>query len=410
VQAPGEMSWWDRLAARTRPAGALATIETPRSVAILITGGLLIGTTFAGGSSVVFFRFGERTAGWFIATMTVAYVVAWVLYALTGSVNTVGLMVMVASIATQIGVHIALGGYANSGGYLMWGITMTFAVALMFGRTAATALGVFYVIVSIVFGFLEGTLSAGRSAPAAPLTATTFTVVFIGNLVVLTSVLVGFLVRLTFERRRSERLLLNVLPAEVATELKEQGVTKTRSFESVSVLFADVVGFTEMLDGMDPTEMVARLDETFTHFDTLADRYGCEKIRTIGDAYMVAAGLPTPRHDHAHALAAMALEMLDRSGPLRFRIGLHSGPVVAGVIGTRKFQYDIWGDTVNTASRMESHGEVGRIQVSEATYRLISEDFVCTPRGPIEVKGKGTLNTWYLDARRPPAASTSDHL
>jgi class 3 adenylate cyclase len=201
-------------------------------------------------------------------------------------------------------------------------------------------------------------------------------------------------------------LLLNVLPAEVASELKETGATKTRGFSSISVLFADIVGFTPMSADMEPHEMVVLLNEVFSHFDALAVQYGCEKIRTIGDAYMVAAGVPTAREDHAKAISSMALEMLDyaRTTRLSFRLGINSGPAVAGVVGTSKFQYDIWGDTVNTASRMESHGEPDRIQITEATYRLIRDDFQTTLRGPIQVKGKGSLTTWYLDGTRDQAA------
>ena len=172
--------------------------------------------------------------------------------------------------------------------------------------------------------------------------------------------------------------------------------------QRISVLFADIVGFTPMSAEMEPNEMVDQLNEVFSHFDALAVHHGCEKIRTIGDAYMVAAGVPTPTEDHAQAISAMALEMLAyaRTTPLSFRLGINSGPVVAGVVGTSKFQYDIWGDTVNTASRMESHGEPDRIQITEATYQLIKDTFETTPRGHIEVKGKGSLPTWFLDGQR----------
>jgi len=200
-----------------------------------------------------------------------------------------------------------------------------------------------------------------------------------------------------------------MLPAEVAAELKETGTTTTRRYASISVLFADIVGFTPLSAEMEPEEMVDQLNDVFTYFDQLADKYGCEKIRTIGDNYMVAAGVPTPREDHAHAIAAMALEMLEyaKTGPLSFRLGINSGPAVAGVVGTSKFQYDLWGDTVNIASRMESHGEPDRIQIAEGTYRLIKDDFHTTLRGPIEIKGKGTLTTWYLDPEPEPATAAT---
>ena len=153
--------------------------------------------------------------------------------------------------------------------------------------------------------------------------------------------------------------------------------------------------------------MVGVLNEVFSYFDTLAEHYGVEKIRTIGDNYMVASGVPVERDDHAHALAAMALDMngyiverrAEGASPLQFRIGMNSGPVVAGVIGHKKFHYDIWGDAVNTASRMESHGIPGKIQIARPTYDLICEDFVCTPRGLVEIKGKGSMETWFLESR-----------
>ena len=154
--------------------------------------------------------------------------------------------------------------------------------------------------------------------------------------------------------------------------------------------------------------MVGILDRLFGHFDDLAERHRLEKIKTIGDAYMVAAGVPDPRPDHARALALLALEMVDGVRPggavgdlgLELRIGINSGPVVAGVIGRKRFLYDLWGDAVNTASRMESQGTPGRIQVTQATYELLRDEFVCEPRGTVSVKGKGDMETWYLVGRR----------
>jgi len=160
---------------------------------------------------------------------------------------------------------------------------------------------------------------------------------------------------------------------------------------------------------MTASDVVGLLDRLFTDFDALVDRYGLEKIKTIGDAYMVASGVPRRRPDHAHALAAMALEMLDLvathrrddGAAIELRIGINSGPVVAGVIGRRKFIYDLWGDAVNTASRMESHGTAGQVQIAEGAYELLKDDFVCQPRGLVEVKGKGAIRTWYLVGPKP---------
>jgi len=218
------------------------------------------------------------------------------------------------------------------------------------------------------------------------------------------------------EQQVSERLLLNVLPRPIAERLKgrqddviadnvQQVIAD--SFPEVTVLFADIAGFTRFSAGVSPARLVVLLNEIFTDFDNIADNRGLEKIKTIGDAYMAAAGLPVPATDHAVQAAHMALDMIDalarfneRSGcRLQMRIGINSGAVVAGVIGQRKFSYDLWGDTVNTAGRMESQGVAGRVQVTEATRRRLSEPFLFEERGIIDVKDIGKLQTWFLVGR-----------
>ncbi|HEY0988110.1 MAG TPA: adenylate/guanylate cyclase domain-containing protein [Kofleriaceae bacterium] len=214
--------------------------------------------------------------------------------------------------------------------------------------------------------------------------------------------------------QRSEELLLNILPPSIARRLKLSGGTIADDFAGVTVLFADIVGFTAMSSRLAPERVVDMLNELFCRFDDVAGSLGLEKIKTIGDCYMVAGGLPEPRPDHAEAVAEMALHMLDiiedmaaQSGePLTIRIGIHSGPVVAGVIGKRKFIYDLWGDTVNIASRMESHGLPGAIQLSAASRALLDGKFQLRLRGAIEIKGKGEMETWLLTGRRGDAAVT----
>ena len=211
---------------------------------------------------------------------------------------------------------------------------------------------------------------------------------------------------LSHEKEKTERLLLNVLPKEIALLLKESDQSIADAFDDVSVLFADVVGFTPLSEMLTPRQAVDLLNEIFSHFDSLAEKHGVEKIRTIGDGYMAAAGVPHPHPIHAHALCQMALEMraymesravnghlLD----LEIRIGINSGAAVAGVIGTTKFHYDLWGDAVNISARMESHGVPGKIQIGQATYELIKDVFVCESRGWIEIKGKGPMQTWFLE-------------
>jgi class 3 adenylate cyclase len=203
------------------------------------------------------------------------------------------------------------------------------------------------------------------------------------------------------ERQRSDRLLLNVLPPAIAARLKAGEEPIADAFPETTVLFADIVDFTGIASKVTPDEMVQTLNVVFSTFDRLAAEHGLEKIKTVGDAYMVVGGLPEPRPDHAEAVAEMALDMLRAldSGSLRLRIGINTGPVVAGVIGTAKFAYDLWGDAVNTASRMESHGVPDSIQVTESTYQRLRGKYCFDERGVVDVKGKGPMKTYLLVGR-----------
>ena len=202
----------------------------------------------------------------------------------------------------------------------------------------------------------------------------------------------------------NEELLNNVLPKSIATRLKKKEPTIADGFQNASILFADLTGFTRLSLKLKPDDLVEMLDTIFSRFDELVDQYGLEKIKTIGDEYMVASGIPIPRDDHAQALAGFALAMRDSLAEysaandvdLQMRIGINSGPVVAGVIGKRRFLYDLWGDSVNTASRMESHGIPGEIQVTEATRDLLDGQFTFIDRGVIDIKGKGPMQTYLL--------------
>ncbi|MGA9377605.1 MAG: adenylate/guanylate cyclase domain-containing protein [Phormidium sp.] len=210
---------------------------------------------------------------------------------------------------------------------------------------------------------------------------------------------------LRYEQQQTERLLLNILPQKIAQKLKSQPSTIADYFSEVTVMFADIVGFTQLSSRVSPTQLVEMLNEIFSEFDGLVEKHNLEKIKTIGDAYMVVAGLPKPRKDHAIAIAEMALDMQttiaeyneETNNFLNMRIGINSGDVVAGVIGTKKFNYDLWGDTVNIASRMESHGLPGKIQITEATYQYLRDRYLFEPRGSIEIKGKGEMLTYFLN-------------
>ena len=222
-----------------------------------------------------------------------------------------------------------------------------------------------------------------------------------------------------FEYLRSEALLANILPASIAARLKEpdRGVIADR-FDDASILFADIAGFTERASQIPPAELVRFLDRLYTTFDRLVDKHGLEKIKTTGDSYMVVSGVPEPRDDHAEALANLALDMAkavrdlrDPNGqPVPLRMGMAAGPVVAGVVGARRFFYDVWGDAVNVASRMETTDLEGHIQVPQDLYERLRDRFVLEERGDVEVKGKGVMHTWYLVSRRPAPAPDTDRL
>lgn len=222
-----------------------------------------------------------------------------------------------------------------------------------------------------------------------------------------------YLQRIQKEQEKSESLLLNVLPRPIADRLKAGETNIADRFPEATVVFADVVGFTSLSLHVSAEEVVRLLDEIFSAFDLLAEKHGLEKIKTIGDAYMAACGLPAPRPDHASAAADFCLEMLKEverfnrgyHTAVNLRVGVSSGPVVAGIIGRNKFIYDLWGDTVNTASRMESHGASGCIQVTANLYEALRNDYVFEPRGEIVIKGKGKMETYFLTARRTQASS-----
>lgn len=310
----------------------------------------------------------------------------------------------------------SLGGFANSSAVSLWAFTCPVGALLFVGARQAVPWFLAFGGLMVVSGAIDPVLSSG--APEIPNgVVVSFFVLNLLGVSTTTYVLLQYFVRareralaeLEVERAKSERLLLNVLPASVASRLKESDHhVIADGFDTATVLFADIVGFTTLAQTLPPARVVVLLDRVFAGWDGLADRHGVEKIKTIGDAYMVAAGIPAVREDHTEAIADLALEMgaeaerrAGESGlPIAVRIGIDTGPVVAGVIGRAKFSYDLWGDTVNTASRMESHGLPGAIQVSERTYERLRGTHELRRRGTIEVKGKGPMTTYLLLGRR----------
>jgi adenylate cyclase len=211
------------------------------------------------------------------------------------------------------------------------------------------------------------------------------------------------------EKERSEKLLLNILPAEVAEELKLKGSANAKHFDAVTVMFTDFKHFTKISETLSPTELVAEIHTCFEAFDNITTRHNLEKIKTIGDSYMCAGGLPVPNDTNAIDMVSAALEIQEfmkqhlaqrrseNRESFEIRIGIHTGPVVAGIVGVKKFAYDIWGDTVNIASRMESGGEEGKVNISRSTYELVRDKFKCEYRGKIEAKNKGTIDMYFVN-------------
>ncbi len=313
-------------------------------------------------------------------------------------------------IAPTAGGLMLVGGFLPSGGVGLWGILAPLGALVFLDVRRAIRWFAAFLFVFLLTGILGEVLFADADLPIW-FTSTMLALNIAGAGSVAFTLLALFanqrdaaLQALRAEQEKAEALLVNVLPNSIAERLKSATQSIADHFESASILFADVVDFTPLSRRLAPAEVVGILDQLFSHFDTLVERHGMEKIKTIGDCYMAASGVPDPSPHHARKAALVALEMQDaiatsaiagRPG-LTLRIGINSGPVIAGVIGTKRFLYDLWGDAVNLASRMETNGTPGEIQITRATYELLKDEFVCTPRGTIEVKGKGPTDTWFL--------------
>lgn len=309
--------------------------------------------------------------------------------------------------------NLLLGGFMASGAVILWSLMSPLGALFYLERKKAWPWWGAFVTLLIVAALLEFSIRGTNNLPES--LVITFFVMNITTVTGIVILMLNYFVQqknkayrlLAAEQDKSETLLLNILPKEIAAKLKQRNQTIAEYYPSASILFADMVGFTTISAKIGPTEMVDLLNHIYSHFDSLVDLFQVEKIRTIGDNYMVVAGVPVQMDRHAQALAGLAIEMQDFLGKLpkvdgntvNFRIGINSGPVVGGVIGKKKFVFDVWGDAVNIASRMESQGEAGRIQITQMTYDLIREEFSAIPRGFIDIKGSGVLKTWFLTGK-----------
>ncbi len=305
-------------------------------------------------------------------------------------------------------LELSLGGFVNGSSVILWSLISPLGAMLFYNRVKAPPWLLAYIVLVVINFLVQPWLRAENR-----LTAWQVNLFFTINLVsvgaIIFMMVYFFVGKKDYFQARSENLLLNILPKEVAEELKVSGKTQTKSYGSVTVMFADFRNFTKISETLTPTELVGEIDTIFRAFDHIIGRYPIEKIKTIGDAYMCAGGLPVDNDTHAFDVVRAALDMQAfmcahiaerrRAGkdPFELRIGIHTGPVVAGVVGERKFAYDIWGDTVNLASRMESSGEAGKVNISGSTYGIVRESFHCTYRGKRPAKNKGEVDMYFVD-------------
>lgn len=407
---------WERWLRRLERIGEDPTdsveLRAQKNVLVLVS---CVVAVLAAGWGVVYFIFDEFLAAIIPWVYTFSVSISIIVFARTRRYTWFRFSQLLLILLLPFLLQIALGGFVNASAVIIWSLLAPLGALAMVGRRQAIAWFIAYADLVLIAQVVQPSLAIENNLPNSVVAG-----YFIANILAATGVsflalyyFVGLkdeaLALLDDERAKSDRLLLNVLPREIAEQLKEHDQVIATRHPAVSVLFADVVGFTGLSDRLEPDEVVEVLNDVFSYFDSLVDQHGLEKIRTMGDAYMVASGVPSAREDHAQVLGRMALAMFEYTpapslvvGDLRlqFRVGVSSGPAVAGVIGRAKFQYDVWGDTVNTASRMEAHGVPGRIQMSSATRDLLDGDFVCEPRGLIDIKGMGQMETWFLVGAR----------
>jgi class 3 adenylate cyclase len=317
-------------------------------------------------------------------------------------------LVTVGAVTVSFLTHIYSGGFQAGLETAPWMMIGPIGAGLFVGSGYAFLLLILTSLATMAAGYLEpyAITVAPELSLAHRVQIATGNVIVLGLIV--TTASIYLLRQVENYRRRADDLLLNILPGSIALRLKESTETIADGYNEVTVLFADIVDFTSISSEADPVEVVNLLNEVFSEFDDLAKKYGLEKIKTIGDAYMVAAGLPEPRHDHAEAIMLFALDMLKavekyegfQGEPINIRVGINTGPVVAGVIGRQKFIYDLWGDAVNVASRMESNGLANQIQVTRAVKEKLDGQYTFVEREPIYVKGKGTMVTYLLEGVR----------
>jgi adenylate cyclase len=375
---------------------------------------LVLGTfmfIFAGALwGILYFLFGQTVAGSIPFSYAIVSFLSVIVFHFTRRYQLFLFSQLLLILFLPFLVMIALGGFIQSSGVILWSLISPLGALLFDEPRRASRWLVAYLGLVIASGFLESRPLASSSLP--PMLVTLFFVMNIGAVSAIAITLLAYFVSqknllfklLRAEQAKSEGLLLNILPKDIANRLKRGEEMIADDYQSVSIMFVDLVDFTPLSATSDPKVMLTLLSEIFSYFDQLVEKYDVAKIETVGDSYVVAAGLPTPCENHAVLVTHLALDIqayFERGiflegQPLSCRIGINSGPIMAGVIERKKISYNVWGDTVNTASRMQTHSMPGQVQISQVTYELIRNDFVCEPRGRINVKGKGEMEVWLV--------------
>jgi len=360
---------------------------------------------FAGTAwGIMYILFGEKLAGTIPLSYSVFSLLSISYFSITRKFKVFRFSQLLLILLLPFALMLSLGGFISGSSVILWGLICPLGAMLFESQPGAIHWFLGFIFLLIISGVVQPWLPAHTSLSTAQINF--FFVINLAGVGSLIFLMVYYFVgKKKYFQERSELLLLNILPREIIEILREQHRTIAQHYECASILFADAVNFTSMSSNMNPSELVELLNEVFSEFDARAEKYGLEKIKTIGDCYMIAAGVPSPREDHALVLTEMAVEMRDYLAAheftggkkLEFRFGINSGPVVAGVIGKKKFSYDLWGDSVNIASRMESQGKSGIIQISQATYELVNSHFKCAQMGVLNVKGKGEMNSWLVE-------------
>ena len=357
---------------------------------------------------LMYIAFGEASAGLIPFCYAVFSFFSLVHFGITKSFSLFRFNQLLLILILPFALMTMLGGFVQGSAVILWGFISPLG-AVMFDKAGRAVYWfvayLFLVILSGLIPYLY-TIQCVLSPSQIHLF---FVINFAGVSILVFLMFYYFVKQKNFFQQRTEELLLNILPVSIARELREKGKIQARAHAEITVLFTDFKNFSVISSQLDPQQLVNEIHQCYTAFDAIVERYEIEKIKTIGDSYMCAAGLVGETSDHAARCVQAGLEMclfMDalagqrRQAGLPFfevRVGVHSGPVVAGIVGTKKFAYDIWGDTVNIASRMESYGEEGKVNISEATYNLVKDTYACVPRGPVEVKGKGTMEMYFVE-------------